>query len=180
MNNSDITHHVFTVRSFSVVKAAYKDSVYYLAGGNDITDYIKKIEREFNKVDAKVLEKGLLKFLSEHPEHNVLKVPMFDFVLYDDPKTSAQFVSLVCEDVFHYTPSQCDEVIFALNTKGHYVIGTYTDEMCITFGCMIANGNEQLKQNLGYDKIPSTSVSDYRQAIYTLEELIRRDFPEDL
>lgn len=180
MNNSEITHHVFTVRSFSVVKAAYKDSVYYLAGGNDITDYIKPLEREFNKVDVNILEKGLAKFLRDHPEHNVLKVPMFDLVLYDDPKTSAQFVNLVCEDVFHFSPEKCEEVVYSLNTNGHYVIGTYTDEMCITFGCMIANGNEQLKQNLGWDKVPSSSVSEYRAAIFTLESLIRRDFPEDL
>ena len=183
MHHNQIYQKVFSVCSYNVIQAAYKNSVYYLAGSNDITDYVKRIESDHSKVNETIIEKGLKRFLNDHPELNVLNVPMFDFYLLDDPTTSAQFVSLVCKDVFHYNEKQCEEVINALNTVGEYRIGTYTDEMCITFACMVQNGNIQLKQNLGFDKIkvshPNSDLNQNQAAILKLESLIRRDFPED-
>lgn len=181
MKNS-IEQQVFSLQQFSVVKAAYKESVYYLAGGNDITSYINKLQTEYNKVDKNILERGLSQFLKEHPEKNLLSVPMFDFVLLDDPHTSAEFVECLCNEVFHMDPMQSFEVVMALNSDAHaYHIGTFTDEMCITFGSMIDNGNIQLSQNLKYDKIPvKMDNKNHDAALTALETLIRKDYPEDL
>lgn len=179
-----IEQQVFSLQQFSVVKAAYKNSVYYLAGGNDITPYINKLQTEYNKVDKSVLELGLSLFLKEHPEKNILYVPMFDFVLLDDPTTSAEFVECLCTEVFHLSREEAGQAVQCLNSSAHgnsYKVGTFTDEMCITFGSMIDNGNIQLRQNLKYDKIPTKeNGKTHTAALETLESLIRNDYPGDL
>ncbi|EOR9073901.1 hypothetical protein FOI42_RS02175 [Escherichia coli] len=177
-----IEQQVFSLQQFSVVKATYKDSVYYLAGGNDITPYITKLQTEHTKVDNVVLENGLSEFLKEHPEKNLLSVPMFDFILLDDPTTSAEYVECVCNEVFHMDYDEAMDVIDALNSPKHsYNMGSFTDEMCITFASMIDNGNQQLRQNLKYDKIPTQdNGKDYDAALAKLELLIRKDYPGDL
>ena len=177
-----IEQQVFSLQQFSVVKASYKNSVYYVAGFNDITDYVLKLQPEHSKVDNKVLSKSLALFLSEHPEKNKLAVPMFDFILLDDPQTSAEYVECVCSEVFHMSSDECLDVIHALNSKSAaYHVGTFTDEMCITFSAMIDNGNEQLRQNLKYDKIPvQGNGKDYDAALEALETLIRGDYPDDI
>lgn len=177
-----IEQQVFSLNQFSVVKAAYRDSVYYIAGSNDITQYVTRIESDHNLVDVQTLAAGLQKFLEENPEKNPLAVPTFDFVLLDDPKTSAEFVEFLCDDVFHMSDTQCTDVILALNGPTHsYHVGSFSFEMCHTFGSMIDNGNTQLEQNLKYDIIPvHASNKTYDAAIETLESLIRKDYPSDL
>lgn len=179
-----IEQQVFSLQQFSVVKASYKDSVYYLAGSNDITSYINKLQTEYNKVDKLVLERGLSQFLKEHPEKNILSVPMYDFVLLDDPTTSAEFVECLCTEVFHLSPNEAWRAVTELNSSAHgnsFKVGTFTNEMCITFGSMIDNGNHQLKQNLKYDIIPTKENSKtHTAALETLESLIRKDYPGDL
>ena len=64
-----IEQQVFSLQQFSVVKATYKDSVYYLAGSYNITPYVTKLQSEHSKVDNKVLNAGLELFLKEHPEY---------------------------------------------------------------------------------------------------------------
>lgn len=177
-----IEQQVFSLQQFSVVKATYKDSVYYLAGSYNITPYVTKLQSEHSKVDNKVLNAGLELFLKEHPEKNLLAVPKFYFILLDDPTTSAEFVECVCSEVFHLNYSESIDVIEALNSPVHsYNMGTFTDEMCITFSAMIDNGNEQLRQNLKYDKIPvQGDGKDYDAALEALETLIRGDYPDDI
>lgn len=177
-----IEQQVFSLQQFSVVKATYKDSVYYLAGSNNITPYIMKLQSEHSKVGNLELQVGLSEFLKDNPEKNLLSVPMFDFVLLDDPTTSAEFVECVCSEVFHMDYSQAWRVIEALNSPAHsYKMGTFTDEMCITFAYMIDNGNAQLRQNLKYDKIPAEqNGKNYDSAMLALEGLIRSDYPGDL
>lgn len=177
-----IDQQVFLLNQFSVVKAAYKDSVYYLAGGNDITPYVKTITNDHDEVDGLVLQRGLSLFLEEHPEKNLLEVPKYAFWVLDDPKTSADYVELLCVDVFHMTEEQATEVILALNGSRHsYKMGEFSYEMCQTFASMIENGNEQLEQNLRYDMIPVTSNGkSYDDALEKLEFLIRKDYPQDL
>lgn len=176
-----VNQQVFSLKQFSVVKASYKDSVYYLAGGNDITRYVKNLQSDHNKVDNSVLLSGLNNFLEEHPEKNKLQVPMYDFVLLDDDKTSAQFVAMLCYELFNMTEEQALAVIDACNsTNSMFRVGTYTDEMCITFSAMIDEANAQLKQYLKYDKIPVQNDRQYDAALETLENLIRQDYPEDM
>ena len=177
-----IDQQVFSLNQFSVVKAAYKESVYYLAGGNDITKYVRNITNDHDAVDSTVLQRGLNLFLEEHPEKNLLEVPMYSFWLLDDPKTAADFVELLCVDVFHMSDEQCTEVILSLNGSRHsYLVGNYTYEMCQTFASMIENGNIQLEQNLRYDMVPvQVNGKTYDDAIETLELLIRKDYPQDL
>ena len=177
-----IEQQVFSLQQFSVVKATYKDSVYYLAGSNDITPYVTKLQSEHSKVDNKVLKAGLELFWKEHPEKNQLDVPKFHFILLDDPTTHAEYVECVCSEVFHMDQDQAWEVIEALNSSVHsYHVGTFTDEMCITFAAMIDNGNEQLRQNLKYDKVPcQANGKDYDSALEVLETLIRKDYPDDI
>ncbi|AFA44427.1 hypothetical protein [Klebsiella phage phiKp_21] len=175
-----VNQQVFSLKQFSVVKASYKDSVYYIAGDNDITPYVKNIQSDHSKVDNSVLLNGLNKFLEEHPEKNKLQVPMFDFVLLDDNKTSAQFVAMICYEIFNMTEEEALDVINSCNSDAHmFKVGTYTDEMCITFAAMIDNANAQLKQYLKYDKIPALNERHYDAALETLENLIRQDYPED-
>jgi hypothetical protein len=177
-----IEQQVFSLQQFSVVKATYKDSVYYLAGSNNITPYVTKLQSEHSKVDNKVLNAGLEQFLKEHPEKNLLAVPKFDFILLDDPTTHAEFVECVCNEVFHMTNEEAWDVIEALNSPARSChMGSFTDEMCITFAAMIDNGNEQLRQNLKYDKIPAQeNGKDYDAALAVLETLIRSDYPDDI
>ena len=177
----NIEHEVYKVRDFSVLKASYKNSVYYIAGKNDITSYVQRVQKISNSVNIQeTLKKSLDLFLREHPEKNVLNVPMYDFVLLDDPKTTANFVNHVCSDIFHYTEKQCEDVVNALNSTGVYRIDTFSSEMCDTFGAMIESGNEQINQNLGWDKVPVASTSHYEASLSTLETLLRRDFPDDI
>lgn len=179
--NNFVEQEMFSLHPFSVVKASYKDSVYYIAGSYDITRYVKVYQNDHSKVDKKVLQVALDSYLRDYPECNLLDVPKFDFVLLDDPTTSAQFVYMYCTDVLRFSESRCEDVIDALNTVGYYKVGTYTDEMAMTYGHLLEAGNEQLKQNLKWDKMEHLdSEKDAAAAMSTLENLIRRDYPADL
>ena len=51
----NIVSEVFNLpNNIDVIKASYKNSVYYIAGSNDITDYVSKIKESFDidEVDA--------------------------------------------------------------------------------------------------------------------------------
>lgn len=175
---------VFSLDSYSVIKAAYGESKYYIAGKHDITDYVKAVVRHSidGVVNKPVLEESLRLFFSHNPEKNILNVPMFDLVMLDDPNSSAEYVIEMCRDLFHFDEKRCMEVVHALNGKEHaYTIGSFTEEMCITYGAMFQNGNEQLGQNIGMDIVPSTiKPQSYEAALQTLENLIRRDYPSDI
>lgn len=176
-----VEQEVFTLHPFSVVKASYKDSVYYIAGAYDISSYVQSIQNEHEKVDKKVLQRALNRFLKMNPDKNILNVPKYDFLLLDDATTSVQFVNMFCSDVLRFSNAKCREVVNELNDVGYYKVGTYSDEMAMTLGHLLEAGNEQLKQNLGWDKVESNvSETNYDAAIDTLEKLIRRDYPADL
>lgn len=175
-----IEQEVFELHPFNVVKASYRESVYYLAGADDITSYVNKVGLEKGN-EKERLEEAMLAFLKANPEKNILPVKMFDFVLLDDPTTSARFVMTVCFDLFHYQEKRCHEVIEALNTVGHYHIGTFSDEYACTLGYFIESYNEQKGENLGWDKLErSPNEVRYSAALNKLEVLIRRDYPADL
>ncbi|AZU98289.1 protease adaptor protein [Salmonella phage SE_PL] len=175
---------VFSLDSYSVIKASYGESNYYIAGKHDITDYVNAVARgsQERNVNKNVLEEGLRLFFRHNPEKDVLNVPTFDLVLYDDPNTSAEYVMEMCMDLFHYNEEQAEAVVKALNGKEHcYAVGSFTEEMCITYASMFMNGNQQLNQNLGVDYIPNPiKPQSYEAAMATLENLIRRDYPNDI
>lgn len=176
---------VFSLDSYSVITATYGESNYYIAGKHDITEYVKAAVDSLggvSKVNKQILELGFDLFKRHNPNKVVLNVPQFDFIIHDDPTTSAAYVTELLMDLFHYTKEQVIEAVNELNgpTKSHFV-GTFSEEMCITYGAMFENGNAQLNQNLGYDWVPNVNhQNSYEAAMQTLEKLIRRDYPSDI
>lgn len=176
---NDIQQEMFALHPFDVVKASYKDSVYYIAGAYDISEFVSPKINDYNAKEE--LQSALNRYLKKHPEHNVLNVPKFDVILLDDAYTSIQFVQMYCSDVLHFSDKRCREVVQALNTVGFYQIGTYSDEMAMTLGHLLEEANVQLSQNLGWDKIECDSTEEqYNASMQVLESLIRRDYPADL
>jgi|SRR6478609_1254037 len=175
---------VFSLDSYSVIAASYGDSNYYIAGKHDITDYVKDAAESLDTktVNKQVLQLAFDLFKRLHPNKVVLTVPQFDLVLLDDPTTSAEYVLEMCMDLFHFNERQAIAVVEGLNGPDHsFCVGTFSEEMCITYGAMFDNGNVQLKQNLGYDWVPSSNKpNSYEAAMQTLENLIRRDYPSDI
>jgi ATP-dependent Clp protease adapter protein ClpS len=175
---------VFSLDSYSVIKAKYGESNYYVAGKHDITQYVQAVARsqEQQTVNKTVLELGLQLFFRHNPQQDVLSVPKFDLVLLDDKKTSAEFVMEMCMDLFHFSEERAIEAVTALNSEKHaYTVGTFSEEMCITYCAMFENANAQLSQNIGYDYVPSPlKPQSYEAALQTLETLIRRDYPNDI
>lgn len=176
---NEIQQELFALHPYDVVKATYKDSVYYIAGTYNISAYVTNDISEGNeKVE---LQASLDRFLRTNPECNVLKVPKYDVVLLDDKFTSVQFVNMFCTDVLHFTPERCFEAVEALNSVGSYHVGVYSDEMAQTIGHLLEEANLQLKQNLGWDKIERDQAEEhYNNSMIVLEKLIRRDYPADL
>lgn len=176
---------VFSLDSYSVITASYGDSNYYIAGKHDITEYVKAAVASLGgptKVSKQVLELGFDLFKRHNPNKVVLTVPQFDFIIHDDPTTRDDYVIELVMDLFHYTEDQAIAAVNELNgpTKTHFV-GTFSEEMCITYGAMFENGNAQLKQNLGCDWVLNTNrQNSYEAAMQTLEALIRRDYPSDI
>lgn len=175
---------VFSLDSYSVIKAAYGDRKYYIAGTHDITEYVNEIVRQsgLEVVNKVVLELGLDLFKRRNPNKVVLNVAQFDLLLLDDKTTSAEYVREMVMDLFHFSPQKANEVVKELNSPAHsYKIGSFSEEMCITYCAMFDNGNQQLGQNIGYDWVPSAnSPTSYEAALQTLETLIRRDYPNDI
>lgn len=176
---NEIQQELFALHPYDVVKATYKDSVYYIAGAYNISEYVPSdINEENEKVE---LQTSLDRFLRIHPECNILKVPKYDLVLLDDKFTSIQFVNMFCSDVLHFSEDRCFEVVEALNSVGSYHVGTYSDEMAQTIGHLLEEANVQLKQNLGWDKIERDPTEEnYNNSMVVLEKLIRRDYPADI
>ena len=175
---------VFSLDSYSVLSASYGNSNYYIAGKHDITEYVNATldSLGLTVVDKKVLEIGFDLFKRHNPNKVVLNVKQFDLIIIDDKTTSAEYVIGMCIDLFHFSEERAMEVVNALNGPEHtYCVGSFSEEMCITYGAMFENGNSQLKQNLGYDWVPSAiKPTSYEAAMQTLETLIRRDYPSDL
>lgn len=175
---------VFSLESYSVIKAKYGESNYYIAGKHDITEYVKAVAhaQQVADINKAILERGLQLFFRNNPSKAVLNVKKFDLVLLDDKNTSAEYVIEMCMDLFSYSYEKALKVVTELNGPTHsHTVGSFTEEMCMTYCAMFENGNEQLKQNLGFDYVPSSDKPEsYEAAIQTLETLIRRDYPNDI
>ncbi len=182
MDKQNIKLTTFDTTPQKVMCAEYKDSIYYIMNGKCINNAIYDIHGELENVDIHVLQNVVNVYLSENPEDDVVYIPQYRFILTDDPNTSVQFVSGFCQDLFGYSPSQCLDVVEKLNSsKGEAEIGTFTYEIVNTLARFLQNGNYQFKQNLGH-RIEQVSL-DQKISIDTnlaLQELISRDYPEDL
>lgn len=176
---NEIEQQIFQTNPLPVVKTTYKDSVYYVAGKYDLTRYVENIST--SKDEEFRVEVALKHLIVERPEVNKLNVPMFDFILLDDPKTTPNFVSMYCYDVLHFDDVRCNEVIEALNTVGSYYVGTYSDELTLTLAHLLEEANSQLDQNLGWNKMERQPADDALvDSMVLLEKLIERDYPQDL
>ena len=179
MKNQEIQQEMFALQPFDVVKAAYKDSVYYIAGEHDITGFVSNSITEDNAKQE--LQAALKRFLEVNPKLNVLKVPLQDFVLLDDPTTTAKFVVMFCYDVLNYSEEKSNQVVHELNTVGYHHVGTYTDELAMTLGHLLEESNAHRNENLKWDKVErSYDEVQYNKSMALLETLIRRDYPTDL
>lgn len=178
-----IEQEVISLPKMDVVKASYKDSVYYIAGAYDITDYVKQSQREINTsdIDARAVQLGLERYLSEHPELNVLKVNKYDVLILDNPETTHDYVIHILNDIFHADITKSYELADQVHTHGFCNVGTFPSyELAHTFSCMVETMNDQIGENLKVDIVPHSQSTTRTAALEVLETLIRRDHPEDL
>jgi ATP-dependent Clp protease adapter protein ClpS len=162
-----------------VVKASYKDSVYYIAGDSDITDYVSLVKSSFAIDEIEAIKHGLDAFLRDHPKNNQLAVPQYNLVFLYNPKTSQDFMTQVIGDLFRKTFEEATELTELVNYNGLCVVGTYTYELAHTFSCMVETINEQMGEELSTD-IVETFNTNSMDSLEVLERLIRRDFPGDI
>lgn len=175
----NIVREVFSLPAMDVVKASYKNSVYYIAGSSDITDYVSTIKNSFDINELEAIKHGLNAFLKDNPKNNVLDVPMFNLVVLDSSKTSTDYVIHVLNDIFRKDIDKAYEIADSIRYDGSAVVGTYTYEIAHTFACMVETANLQMEQELETDIIP-VYKSNSMDSLEVLENLIRRDFPEDI
>ena len=180
MKEDEVKLITFETLPIPVAKARYKDSVYFIADGKDITDYVSRVHGDLD-VDIHSLQNVINVYLEENPDSNVISYPKYKFVLVDDETTSVGFVEMYCTDVLGYNPRQCSEVVRILNSSKHeYVVGTYVYELAITLKNILINGNMNFNQRLG-SYIEEVKVQkDETQYFEVLQTLIKRDYPSDI
>lgn len=175
----NIVREVFSLPAMDVVKASYKNSVYYIAGSSDITDYVSKIKESFEITELDAIKFGLNAFLKDNPSNSILAVPQFNLVIRDNAKTSDDYLVHLIQDIFRKDISKCYDIVDDIKSNGSAVIATYTYEIAHTFACMVETANEQMDQELETDIIPVYN-SNSMDSFEILEQLIRRDFPGDI
>ncbi|AQW88842.1 putative ATP-dependent Clp protease adapter protein [Erwinia phage pEa_SNUABM_50] len=171
----NIEREVFSLPNMEVVKASYKNSVYYIAGSNDITEYVKIIKATQDMDDLDAITYGLDLYLRDHPENSQLAVPLFDVVLLNDSSTSFDYVIHIVNDLFRKDVNEAYDIANLIHTNGFCEVGTYPYELAHTFACMVETANMQTKQQLQTDIVPS-----HVDPLAVIEQLIRRDHPDDI
>lgn len=174
-----IVREVFSLPAMDVVKASYKNSVYYIAGDSDITEYVSIVKSSFSIDEVDAIKHGLDAFLRDNPKDNHLAVPLYNLVILNNQKTSKDFVAQVIGDLFRKTFTEATQMADIVHYNGSCVVGTYTYELAHTFACMIETINEQIGEELETDII-ETFNSSRMSSLEVLERLIRRDFPGDI
>ena len=175
----NIVREVFSLPAMDVVKASYKNSVYYIAGSSDITDYVATIKSAFDVSEIDAIKHGLNAFLKEHPSTAILSVPTFNLVILNDARTPVEYVVGIVNDIFRKDIEESHDIANYIHYSGSYVIGTYTYEIAHTFACMVETANMQMDQELEVDIIPVLKANSM-DSFEVLETLIRRDFPGDI
>ena len=174
-----IVREVFSLPAMDVVKASYKDSVYYIAGSSDITEYVSIIKSSFKVDEVEAIKHGLAAYLRDHPASNQLQVKQFNLYILDNPTTSKDYVINIVTDLFRTSYEEAVGIAERIHYNGSCVVGTYNFELAHTFACMIETANMQTGEELETDII-EVSNSSSMDSLQVLETLIRRDFPNDL
>lgn len=174
-----IVREVFSLPAMDVVKASYKNSVYYIAGDSDITEYVSVVKSSFAIDEIEAIKHGLDAFLRDHPKNNQLSVPMYNLVFLDNSKTSKNLVVEVIGDLFRKSFDEANEMADLIHYNGSCVVGTYTYELAHTFSCMVETINEYMGSEIETDIIESFNTNSM-DSLEVLERLIRRDFPGDI
>ena len=175
----NIVREVFSLPAMDVVKASYKDSVYYIAGSSDITDYVSTIKNSFDINEFDAIKHGLNAFLKEHPAVETLDVPKYELVLLNNYKVPDDYLINLVSDIFRQSIEEAYATLDKVHYEGSAVVGTYTYELAHTFACMVETANEQVGHVIPTDIVP-VYKSNSMDSLEVLEQLIRRDFPEDI
>lgn len=177
---NEIAREVFSLPEMDVVKASYKNSVYYIAGSIDITEYVSTVKNYNSEFDEKTAIKyGLAKYLRDNPQNKGINVPLFDVVLLKDNVTTYDYMVGIMSDIFRKDDAM--ELAYQVTDYGSAVVGTYPFELAHTFSCMVETANRQCEENLMTDIVPSTkSTVSQMDSLEVLERLIRRDHPGDM
>jgi ATP-dependent Clp protease adapter protein ClpS len=174
----NIVREVFSLFGTDVVKASYKNSVYYIVGTNDITDYVSKIKDSFDLEELDAIKYGFDAFLKDNPV-STLKVPQFELVILDNATTSASYVEQIVADIFRKDYEETHNIVNAIHHEGSAVVAKGTMELMHTFSCMVETANVATGNELETDMI-EIYESESMDSMELLENLIRRDFPGDI
>ena len=182
MDNGNIKLTTFDTTPQKVMCAEYKDSIYYILNGKSINDFIISIHGELDNIDIHVMQNVVNNYLSENPSDDIVYIPEYRFVLIDDDTTSEQFVEDYCRDILGFKRSRCREVIKELNSAvGESDVGIYTYEIVSTLSRILDNGNYQFEANLQHriEEVTQDQKIMFNTNL-ALQQLIERDYPEDL
>lgn len=179
--NEKLSIDVFSTSPVTVARATYKDSIYFIMNGKDITEYVRMIHGEVNGVDIHSLQNVVNVYLESNPDAKLV-YPKYDFVLMDDPTTSAEFVLKYCVEILGIGGREVQNVITALNSpksNNEYFVGTYTGEIAKTLAMYLESGNQTFDQGLKYrlDRQDSEDPNQWNNLLHTL---VKRDYPDDL
>lgn len=182
MNNSEIKLSTFETLPIKVAKAEYKDSTYFIANGKDITNFVIEVHGEVENVDIHSIQNVVNRYLEENPQDNAVQIPLYKFYLLDDPKTTIDFVNMYCNDILGLKRRRIINIVDDLNgSTGESYIGNYSREMVTTFSRILENGNVRFNFNLGSRiELVTPEQKLYDENFEVLEQLINRDYPEDL
>ncbi len=170
--------------SHKIVKASYKDSVYYLLGEHDITDYVTRenISTEVSELDS--LKQAVSVYLKKNPHRTPLKVPQYELLIVDHPDNDTQYLRSVGSDIFRMDDDQLGELEHEVLYFGCSTVLKGSYEMVHTYACIIETANMQLGESLCVDIVESSSEPESygfsMPSMELIETLIRRDFPTDM
>lgn len=182
MDKDNIKLSTFDTTPLKVQCAEYKDSKYYILNGKCINDAVYMIHGELDNIDIHVMQNVVNVYLETNPEDDVVYIPQYRFILTDDPKTTVEFVSGYCRDIFGMSRAQVYKVVEELNGENHEShVGTWSYEIVNTIARFLENGNYQYDQNLGYriEEVTQEQKITFDTKV-ALQQLIERDYPEDL
>lgn len=160
-----IDNEVIVVNSQKINKITYRNSLYYIMNGVDISQYCTKSITEGIKLAA--LD-SIVK----------LSPPMFRLVLVDDPTTTAGFVHMFCNSVLGKNSKQCEEIVLAINEHGSWEYEkSLPYEICHTMVTFLQNANAQTGNSLRW--VIAEEQPTFERIESLVHKLIKRDYPED-
>lgn len=148
----DVEVRVLAIRpSLEVLIAKHKDSQYFIANGEDITEFVTEVvgKDDWSKLrEERVVEMAYANFIQRHGRKII--IPQFDFVILDSARTHLNVLVSTFVDVWHHTPEKALAVSYEVDEFGEAVLGTYTFEHASCFGRMIDMVCDQLDHEIKY------------------------------